>query len=434
MFTGVAIRQAQALRLGTEYNHRHSARQKETRRRTFWACFVMDRLISYCCSRPQMIDIRSVRVQLPCPETNFAFEQPYIGPGFDEILLSASQAPNLGVLPFLVATVRLWGDMAYLLVRDGRKISQFSPTDPRSEFYQLDKATDEISNALPSCLKWSPRNYKLYRSVGQARPYVNLHFLLHHAKCVMHSEYLPQSEKLIDRSDLDGEMAKDGAGLPFNHWDDHLIAICVTNAVAISDIAEFLYHGDAEDRNTLQSTFAACAMMSAVGVHLWTQYTRPHDEQMGSSPSYKSNMVLVIIRSWQTQWNVSVAWVETLQMLYKLYAASYGDLGWMDALSYMEQDAVNGNDNQPLTSEIVTDSEAYHAPSEGDGIPDPAVICRRLMDKVRLIMLLSLEATELKKRNLNSFLRGLWQHMWDHEALIAFGDMVAYPTPDNPLV
>jgi hypothetical protein len=79
MYTGTAIRMAHALQLGSEFNQRHSPRQKEIRRRTFWACFVMDRLISYSNNRPLSIDMVSVRIQLPCPENRFIFEEDLLG-------------------------------------------------------------------------------------------------------------------------------------------------------------------------------------------------------------------------------------------------------------------------------------------------------------------------------------------------------------------
>jgi hypothetical protein len=80
MYTGTAIRMAHALQLGSEFNQRHSPRQKEMQKGTFWACFVMGRLISYSNNRPLSIDMVSVRIQLPCPDNRFAFGEDYFGP------------------------------------------------------------------------------------------------------------------------------------------------------------------------------------------------------------------------------------------------------------------------------------------------------------------------------------------------------------------
>lgn len=47
--------------------------EQETRRRTFWSCFVMDRYLSSGKYRPQMLNIQDLRIQLPCSERAFLF-------------------------------------------------------------------------------------------------------------------------------------------------------------------------------------------------------------------------------------------------------------------------------------------------------------------------------------------------------------------------
>ncbi|KAH0545541.1 hypothetical protein FGG08_000372 [Glutinoglossum americanum] len=47
--------------------------QQETRRRTFWSCFLLDRYLSSGKYRPQMLDIKDIRVQLPSTEHAFLF-------------------------------------------------------------------------------------------------------------------------------------------------------------------------------------------------------------------------------------------------------------------------------------------------------------------------------------------------------------------------
>jgi hypothetical protein len=89
---GVAVRYAQVL--GLQYqndlddqpNSRTSALEfktfsapqeefveQETRRRTFWSCYIMDRYMSSGKYRPQMLNVRDVRLQLPSSERSFLF-------------------------------------------------------------------------------------------------------------------------------------------------------------------------------------------------------------------------------------------------------------------------------------------------------------------------------------------------------------------------
>jgi hypothetical protein len=127
MYAGTAIRMSQAIYLSVEVGQRYSARQKEIRRRTFWACFVVDRLISYSCNKPFMIPYQSARVRLPCPDNVFAFDEAYNGFTIENLAPQANQLSQLGIRPFFLAMMRLWGDMALLHVSGGRRRSKYGP-------------------------------------------------------------------------------------------------------------------------------------------------------------------------------------------------------------------------------------------------------------------------------------------------------------------
>ena len=47
--------------------------EQEIRRRTFWSCFVMDRYLSSGKYRPQMLNVKDLRIQLPSSEKAFLF-------------------------------------------------------------------------------------------------------------------------------------------------------------------------------------------------------------------------------------------------------------------------------------------------------------------------------------------------------------------------
>jgi hypothetical protein len=74
---------------------------EEVRRRTFWACFIMDRYLSGGVDRPLNIRLRDVTIQLPCSEKAFDAGTPVstsrltpedIDPGRD--MRSGSQSPD----------------------------------------------------------------------------------------------------------------------------------------------------------------------------------------------------------------------------------------------------------------------------------------------------------------------------------------------------
>lgn len=419
MYAGTAIRMAQTLHLGSESNQCHSPLQKEIRRRTFWACFVVDRLISNSCNQPFAINMLSARVQLPCPETAFAFEEAYSGPTLENIDLHGHQLSHLGITPFYITMVRLWGDMAFLHMSGGRRRLKQLPTDPNGEFFRCTQATEKFASILPSNLLWSIRNYKLHQLTGQAQLYVNLNFLRHHSKCVMHQEYLCQLDSQYNLNlETDAAVSYDAAGLSLDHYDKPIVDSCMEGINAITDMAVVLHNGSEQDRALLQSTFAASAIMTACAVHLWVIYTQTCDKCPKDVARAKADRLLEIIKSWQTRWRVAYAWAETLEMLYKLYEFSYGT-GISTDLDIWETGTDIPVENQDASKETDANGDQQEI-SNWDGIPDPAVISQRLNDKIRSILVNPLLATNAKKRNLRLYCKSLWQYMWSYEPLQGF--------------
>jgi hypothetical protein len=423
MYAGMALRMAQALYLDVEVRHRYSPRQKEIRRRTFWACFVVDRLISYSCNKPLTISFQSIRIQLPCPENVFAFDEAYTGHTIEALALQPNQVSQIGTMPYFISMVRLWGNMASLHVSGGRRFSKYGPRSSESEFYQYEKAIQDFSSNLPPSLSWSVQNYKLHQVTGQAQTYVNLNFLLNHAGCVMHQEYLPQldSQYSLNNSEVDYATVYDAAGLSLDSIDNTIIKPCIYSISTITDIALTLNAGSEKDRELLQSIFAANAILTASAVHLWVLYTQTCDACPKHEALAKAEKLRQIIKSWQPQWRVATAWVETLEMLYKLYVYSYGKVVESD-LDCWDMGTDDINDDPEVSGGDIDESGGCPVTSDADGMPDPSAVCQRLYDKIRSILVNPLLATDIKQRNLRVYCRTLWQHLWSFGPTEGFGD------------
>lgn len=432
MFGGVAIRQAQALRLGVELHSRQLPREKETRRRVFWACFVMDRLISQTCSRPQMIGLEAVRLQLPCPENVFVFGEDYTGPHIQGVMSCVDRVASIGLAPFFISIFSLWGEIVYFQMRDGRRGVRDKPGDPHGTFSQLETKVDQFQAALPSVMQWSPENYRIYRSTRQGKLFVYLHLLLNHAKFAMHQEYLPQQDGPMYATDngIPLQAEYDGAGVSLDYTDERLISTCISSSNAIADLVSMLFtDGDELDRQTLQSTVALHPIMAAAAVQLWAQHARQQDDPDELS-RYKAQFELFsqIIHSWKSQWSVASAWMETLDAVRRLYESSYVK-AWSGAAfpissthdidGWPEAGDVNVTLLSPPDHEGRGNGHASEV-AEGSGLPDPEQVCQRLFDKIRYTMLVSLEAPDVKRRMLNSYLRTLWIHVWRGTAMDDF--------------
>lgn len=318
--------------------------------------------------------------------------------------------------------VRLWGDMALLHTSGGRRQSKQEPNDPTGEFFRCEKAIETFASSLPQSLRWSNHNYKLYKVTGQAQAFVNLNFLLLHARCVMHQEYLPQLDSQYSLNlEVDEATIYDAAGLSLDYSDKRIIDTCVVSATAITDMATTLTNGSEKDKEMLQSTIAANTLMTASAVHLWIVYTQTCDKCPKEVARARANQLLRIMKSWQPQWRVAYAWTETLEMLYKLYEFSYGTSIVLD-VNTLESGTDEITQSPQLLEEVTDENGGHPWLSDGNGLPDPETIHQRLHDKVRSILLNPLQATDVKKRNLRVYCRTLWQHMWSEGPFQDFDD------------
>ena len=421
MYAGTALRMSQALYLNVEVRQRYSVRSKEIRRRTFWACVVVDRLISYSCNKPFTLSFDSAHTYLPCAENAFAFDEVSAGLTVEEMATQQKQVSQIGILPYFIIMVKLWGDIALLHVFGGRRHSKHGPHSPEGEFYQYSTAIEAFSSNLPPTLNWSIQNYKLHQATGQAQIFVNLNFLLHHARCVMHQEYLPQLDSQYSlSSDIDDATVFDAAGISLDSKDDAMVKPCIHNIMVITDMALALNAGSEQDRELLQSVFAANAILTATAVHLWVLYTQTCYMCPKHVALAKAEQLRQIIKSWQPRWRVATAWVETLEILYKLYVYSYGKIVDSD-LDCWDMGTDELNDNSEVVADIPNESGCPPT-TDADGIPDPTAVCQRLYDKVRSILVNPLLATDVKNRNLRVYARTLWQHMWILGPTEGFGD------------
>ncbi|ERT03199.1 hypothetical protein HMPREF1624_01504 [Sporothrix schenckii ATCC 58251] len=513
MHAGTALRMADALQLSVELDadqqapfvfgptatsaRRHvGPRQRETRRRTFWACFVVDRLISYTCHHRFYISLPPViskgvatnvlygtrgggeDVRLPCANNTFAFDENDPGPWLNDFMggQSPHQTPGgqlslsrTSVTPFYLCLLRLWGDMALLHATGGRRRTPYAPTDPAGPFAKAGAAiSDFATQVVPPAMHWSAANYRLHRLTGQAQMFVQFNFLLHHARCVMHHEYLPQLDMQYysplletDGSNSSGFdvglgldfdyrslMASDAAGLPPDYSHKPLIDTCIDAVNTITDMATLLYHGGDEGevapvgsggvggagdvqterdrgRAMLQSTVAANALVTAAAVHLWVVYTQTCDRCPKPAARAKFLLLLRIIQSWEPRWPVAAAWGETLGLLYKLYEYSYGT----EPVPEFDSWEAEGADGTTAATKTSAAAGTVFSPnwkqgessacrdhpglSYGDILPDPAAVGQSLHDKVRSILVHPLHAPDVKRKNLRVFSQTLWQqNLW----------------------
>ncbi|KAJ5585479.1 uncharacterized protein N7459_005279 [Penicillium hispanicum] len=218
---------------------------QETKRRTFWACFILDRCLSSGKYRPRMIRVKELEIQLPS-DNAFAFGErvrtarlneptvrrpPSFGAqgmqipsirqslGFgDEKLPTTNGTPDgkawspisrrkdsseddvdrwevgaeESVLSRVIRIIRVWGGIAKWSCAGGRRTEQYPPWHPDSRFASLRMQLNEFQDSLSRNLQYSVRNtdtHIMYKTTLAS--YTVMHVVYFLSVIVLHRAYIP---------------------------------------------------------------------------------------------------------------------------------------------------------------------------------------------------------------------------------------------------
>ncbi|PHH55449.1 putative transcriptional regulatory protein [Ceratocystis fimbriata CBS 114723] len=188
---GQAMRMAYALQLHRDLDHdpngdkpQLSFIDREIRRRTMWACFLMDRFNSSGTDRPMFIREESIKIPLPVKERCFQLDVPASTQTLKGDLPSPSAVSdgdtsvNMGVSAYTVRVIALWGRII-TYVNLGGKAEDIHPIfSPDSGYAGLSKEAEDILANLPESLRYSPENIQLHRSENMANQFIFMHIAI----------------------------------------------------------------------------------------------------------------------------------------------------------------------------------------------------------------------------------------------------------------
>ncbi|KAK5293458.1 hypothetical protein LTR99_009905 [Exophiala xenobiotica] len=425
MYSGLAIRMALAMRLTQEYHEAQSPQEKEVRRRSFWACFTIDRLISFSTARYGAIPLDYVGVRFPCSEQLFSFgEEEEVGLHLHDLGHPGSTS-RLSVPAVFLKTLKLWSSMCELHVA-GRRRFRFPPFHSDSPFRLRERALQDWVASLPSKLQWSPQNYEIYRGFGHGRMFVATHILLCHSFVVTHQEYLPQSEEALNDTG-----AIDEANVPLTYRDERLISVCLQKVAEMAEIIEYLVGKDSQAREDLRSPFTLLAMLSAASVLLWSRFAAEEDMTIstGAQQCNRVKLIFDLFKAWASQWRMALACSGTLEIVCVLYEVAYTGV---QGTTFM-QSSLSFN-HYPTGSDEEEVSRQYHSHC-GDGYPDVVTMNQRFYDKIRMVLLGPLNQPKLKEAIMHIFLSTMWQHSWISRNLTAIDTLfLSSPGGGEPLL
>jgi hypothetical protein len=157
---------------------------REIRRRTMWACFLMDRLNSSGTDRPTFINQDQMKIPLPIQERYFQLDIPGLtenlnGEALQPVSTTAGELSdpkaNMGVAAHMIRTIALWGRIINYLNLGGKEDDVHPMWHPSSGYASLMKQTEAFSSTLPEFLKYSHENLHFHETEGLASQFLFLH-------------------------------------------------------------------------------------------------------------------------------------------------------------------------------------------------------------------------------------------------------------------
>jgi hypothetical protein len=216
MYVGLAIRMAQALRLGfgdkpdPAQAHRTRALSvpskpsvsptqmrvaNEVRRRTMFSCLILDRMLA--CGKDRVSTIRSedLQIRLPCAEFEFDYSADVTKRFLHEEndLGRSRPDPSDSVLGCFIRLVDVWGEISKFTFAGGRLSEKPDrpPWHEGSRFNQLRRELEGFYADLPEVYQWSVTNFHRHGGNASGTIFVSLHMLGSVCQIMLHREYIP---------------------------------------------------------------------------------------------------------------------------------------------------------------------------------------------------------------------------------------------------
>jgi hypothetical protein len=190
----------------TESGVEHQTFQ-ECIRRTIWAAFIVDCLLSGGKHRPQSFQAARLDLSMPMGEEDFAFEVKPDEPRPHLLRPTTSTYEGMTVarkadgcdysLCLIIKGLDIWSTLSQWICDGGRrsepKNAQSLPWNEGSFWGQMKKALDCWRSSMSEKLHYSPSNSNLQAHIArnQGHPFVFINVIYHLNQLFLHREYIP---------------------------------------------------------------------------------------------------------------------------------------------------------------------------------------------------------------------------------------------------
>ncbi|KAF9110374.1 hypothetical protein BGX27_006447 [Mortierella sp. AM989] len=351
MFGGMAVRQAQELGLNREdsspvFHLKGDWVMRETRRRTFWACFMLDILASSSSGRPKMLDERDCEVLLPSEDHDWCNERPVVTEMLDndedsssgtdqehfrtpkdtikkkqvdnterdttqptdtnkteEEILPSSEKQDAGHVlssfAYLIRIVAILGKVSQYVNRPRSK-KAIPPNQRGSEFSVIDGALTAWHKSIPSELSYSLENEGMIKDKSEGCIIVFMHVIYYTAVVLLHRPIL----------------AADKAAIPLDSsFVENSVARCADAANKVSDVLEFVQAYNCPPRTYISSFFAYPVFTTAT-IHITNAFAS--DPVVAVRARRSLSVHVRVLQTMKSYWSMADKFFYIIRDLYSI--------------------------------------------------------------------------------------------------------------------
>ena len=320
MLGGMATRMAYALQLHRELDHDPLGRKtenkselsftdREIRRRTMWACILMDRFTSSGTERPMFADEDIIKVQLPVKESNFLMEIPGPTESLDgrvpnPVKTDTGQLSdpkgNMGVAAYMIRVIVLWGRVIKYLNMGGKEKDKYPIWDPKSQYAELRRQANDFKESLPADLQDSRENLKNHAAERLGNQFLFMHIASNQVVLFLHRFAIPTAPGARNPKELPTKFLAEAVPAVLDAASQ--ISILINDALEYHAVAPFLGY---------------CAFMSST-IHVWGIFSKNKSIEASCKRHLASNVKY--LGKMKKHWGMFHFMAENLKDIYRQHA------------------------------------------------------------------------------------------------------------------
>ncbi|KAK5046937.1 hypothetical protein LTR84_007291 [Exophiala bonariae] len=296
---------------------------REIRRRTMWACYLMDTFNSSGTERPSFLNEDYYQIQLPIKESHFQMEVP--GPTEDlhgnvpltnkksleaglnnDVAIEAKA--NMGVAAYIVRGVVLWKRIVKYLNLGGKEKDPHSIWDPLSQFATLQRQIQQLKSSLPDHMANTPENLATHVSERLANQFIFLHIVLAQASLFLHRFAIPTTPSHRPHQH---HQAFTAAGMPKPFLTNSANTVIESAALISKLISESTGH-------TMTVPFAGYCAYAAATVHVWGIFSKNASLEASSKENLRHNYKY--LTRMKRYWGMFHYMAESVKDIYRAFA------------------------------------------------------------------------------------------------------------------